>query len=187
MQDKSLITFEIAITDKHFEQILALQKQNHYAEISETQQNQNGFVFASHTLPVLKKMAAQMPQVIALCGGEVIGYNLAMSSTMADILPSLLPMFEEFNKWDYEGKALSAYRFVVGGQVCVDENFRGMGLIRSLYQKTKEVIAEDFQLCITEISVRNINSLKAHQRIGFEVVGNYDDGAENWNLMVWKF
>lgn len=181
------ITFEIAATDLHFEQILALQRKNHYSAISEEEQLNNGFVFAAHDLRQLKIMAAHLPQVIAVYEGKVIGYNLAMTSSMGEVLPSLVPMFEEFKKWDYQAKPLMDYQFIVGGQVCVEEDFRGRGLIAELYGKTRDLVGESYELCVTEISVRNVNSLKAHQRIGFEVLGNYDDGTEIWNLVVWKF
>ena len=36
-------------------------------------------------------------------------------------------MFTEFERCEYKGKPLSKYRFVVGGQVCVDKEFRGHG------------------------------------------------------------
>lgn len=181
------LIFTIATTDAHFEQILNLQQQNHYSSISEEQQQSDGFVFAAHTLPLLKKMAASVPQVIALSDERVVGYNLAMTSSMKDELPSLIPMFEEFDKWTFKGKPLMDYPFIVGGQVCVDKGFRGRGMIRELYTKTRDTVDGVYQLCVTEISSRNLTSLKAHERMGFEVIGSYDDGIETWNLVVWEW
>ena len=181
------ITFEVASTTAHFEQILELQKQNHFSSISEENQLNEGFVFAAHSLPLLQLMAANAPQVIALFGEKVVGYNLAMTSTMENVLPSLIPMFQEFKKWNYDSLPLMDYHFIVGGQVCVDKDFRGRGLIGSLYRQTKNLVGKNYQLCVTEISTRNVKSLKAHQKIGFEVLGVYNDGVEDWNLVVWKY
>lgn len=181
------ITFEVATTADHFEQILALQRKNHYSSISKEQQLDSGFVFAQHTKELLQLMATHLPQIIAVHEGKVIGYNLAMTSSMEKELPSLIPMFEEFKKWTYKGKPLIDYPFIVGGQVCVDEDFRGMGLIRNLYQATADKAGNGYQLCVTEISVRNVKSLKSHQKLGFEILGTYNDGVEIWNLVVWKF
>ena len=185
--DNLPITFEVASTDDHFEQILQLQKQNHYTSVSAEQQENEGFVFAEHTLPLLKQMAANAPQIIALSGGRLAGYNLAMTSSMGSVLPSLVPMFREFEKWNYRGKPLMDYQFIVGGQVCVHKDFRGRGMIRSLYEQMRDKVGDGYQLCVTEISTRNVMSLKAHQRFGFEVLGVYNDGLEDWNLVVWKF
>ncbi|WP_142527777.1 GNAT family N-acetyltransferase [Pedobacter westerhofensis] len=186
-QDKVPLVFSNASTDSHFDQILSLQQQNHYSSVPAGQQQDNGFVFASHTQALLKKMAAVVPQVIALSGDRVVGYNLAMTSDMKNELPSLIPMFEEFEKWKYNGKPLMDYQFVIGGQVCVDKEFRGQGLISRLYQQTRDSVPGNYQLCVTEISVRNLTSLKAHQRMGFEIIGTYYDGIENWNLVVWDW
>ena len=179
------IAFEAASTDQHFEQILHLQRQNLFSEISEEQQAQQGFVFAEHTVPLLKMMASHLPQVIALSDGKVIGYNLAMSPSMKDVMPRLVPMFTQFERSKYKGKPLPEYRFMVGGQVCVDKDFRGQGLLRRLYHETRSRVSPGYQLCVTEVSVRNAISLEAHLKMGFEVVSTYHDGKELWKVVVW--
>jgi GNAT superfamily N-acetyltransferase len=179
------IVFDIASTDQHFEQILQLQKQNLFSEISKEQQAQQGFVFAEHTLKLLKMMAAHLPQVIAVSNAKVIGYNLAMPVSMKNEIPSLVPMFTEFERCQYNGKPLSAYSFIVGGQVCVHKDFRGHGLLSKLYHETRNRLSSGYQLCVTEVSARNTNALKAHQKMGFEVVSTYHDGKELWKVVVW--
>jgi len=179
------ILFDIASTDQHFEQILQLQRQNLFSTISEEQQARQGFVFAEHTVPLLKMMAAQLPQVMAVCNGKIIGYNLAMPVSMKNEMPSLVPMFAEFERSKYKGKPLSTYRFIVGGQVCVDSDFRGQGLLRRLYHETRDRLSPGYQLCVTEVAARNSIGLKAHQNMGFEVVSTYHDGKELWKVVVW--
>ena len=179
------IFFDIASAERHFEQILQLQKQNLFSAISQEQQAQQGFVFAEHTVPLLKMMAAQLPQVIAVSNGEIIGYNLAMPVSMKDEMPSLVPMFTEFGRSKYKGKPLSAYSFIVGGQVCVAKDFRGQGLLRRLYHETRDRLSSDYQLCVTEVAARNSVGLKAHQKMGFEVVSTYHDEKELWKVVVW--
>lgn len=180
------IVFETAFTDDHFEQILQLQKQNLYTSLTKEQQAQQGFVFAEHDMERLKIMAAEIPQVVALHQGRVIGYNLAMTRGMKEILPILVPMFEEFEKTSFKGKLLGAYSFMVGGQVCVNAEFRGQGLLSKLYHETRNRISKDYELCVTEISSRNPNSLKTHQKMGFQIAGTYHDGKEPWNVVVWE-
>nr|WP_199159175.1 hypothetical protein [Pedobacter sp. ASV2] len=181
------ITFAMASIDRHFDEIIQLQRSNHHQSLSSDQQTENGFLFAEHTVDILKKMAVRMPQIIALNKERVIGYNLAMDQSMAGDLPMLTPMFQEFEKCIYKGKPLSQYRFMVGGQVCVDKQFRGMGLLRRLYEETRRSVNDRFQMCVTEISVRNEISLKAHQKMGFQIAGSYNDGREMWNIVVWEF
>jgi hypothetical protein len=110
----------------------------------------------------------QIPQVIALHQGKVIGYNLAMTAAMETELPSLEPMFREFHKAEYKGRVLTDYQFFVGGQVCVDKNFRGLGLLSKLYNASAGLVGPGYELCVTEIAVRTHN-----------------DGLEDWNVVAW--
>jgi len=180
------ISFTVASSDEDFEQILQLQKENLLHNLSEQLLSEHGFVFAEHTIPILKSMATHLPQVIALYNNRVIGYNLAMSSEMKNELPSLSPMFNEFDKCTYKDKPLTEYKFIVGGQVCVDKNFRGQGLMSQLYHETINRLPGDYQLCVTEISTRNIKSLRSHQKMGFKVIADYNDGQELWNIVAWE-
>ena len=179
------IQLDVASTDQHFEQILRLQTQNLFSEISEEQQAQQGFVFAQHSVPLLKMMAAQLPQVIALSAGRVVGYNLAMSLAMKDAMPRLKPMFAQFEQTQYRGRPLATYNFMVGGQVCVDKDLRGRGLLRRLYHETRDRLPPGYELCVTEISARNVVSLEAHLKMGFVEASTYHDGKEPWIVVVW--
>jgi GNAT superfamily N-acetyltransferase len=179
------IVFAVASTEQHFEEILRLQRQNLFSALSEEQQAQQGFVFAEHDLALLQRMAAELPQVMAIRDGHLVGYNLAMPVSMKDTMPSLVPMFEEFERCQYRGRPLASYRFMVGGQVCVHKDCRGQGLLRRLYRATRDRLPSGYQLCVTEVSARNSRGLAAHQKMGFEVVSTYHDGKELWKVVVW--
>lgn len=178
------ITFEPASLDEHFEQMITLQRQNLYTLIGAEQQAEQGFVFTEHTTDLLKKFAAQLTQIIALSDNRVVGYNLAMPTSLKNEVPVLAPMIDEFEKIMYKGIRLSDHKYIVGGQVCVAHDFRGMGLLTRMYNETKNHVSDDYDLCITEISVRNQISLRAHQKAGFKVIHTYE-GAEVWDVVVW--
>jgi hypothetical protein len=182
---RSDITLQVAITDQHFEGILQLQHENLHHLISAEQQAKEGFVFAEHNLALLKQMASSLPQVIAVNDNKVVGYNLAMTESMQDELPSLKPMFEEFEKCSYEDRPLMDYKFIVGGQVCVAKNFRGHGLLEKLYRETAKLVGSRYQLCVTEISHRNPKSLRVHQKMGFVIIKTYKSEGEWWDIVAW--
>ena len=127
-----MITLATASTDEHLEQILALQRRYHLKSVSAEVQSAEGFVFAEHTLGLLQRMAAQSPQAIALDRGKVVGYCLSLHASLKAEVPSLVPMFEQFGECMYRGKPLPSYRFIVGGQVCVDRDYRGQRLLSRL-------------------------------------------------------
>ena len=61
-----MTSITIATTDRHLEGILDLQRRYHASAVPPEVQAAEGFVFAEHTLPLLRRMSAQSPQAIAL-------------------------------------------------------------------------------------------------------------------------
>jgi GNAT superfamily N-acetyltransferase len=180
------LDFDIASTPAHFDQILALQQRNLLAVVDPAERATQGFVYARHTRALLEAMAAELPQVVALDGGRVVGYTLAMPASMREAIPQLVPMFEQFDRTRWRGRVLSAYRYMVGGQVCVDHGYRGRGLLRALYQECRRRLPPDYELCVTEVSERNAVSLRAHLRMGFEAAASYRDADDLWHILVWE-
>ena len=40
---------------------------------------------------------------------------------------------------------------------------------------------------MTEVSVRNPRSLRAHHRVGFEELDRYRDATDEWVLLTWNW
>ena len=175
----------VATTDRHFEEILALQRRYHTKTLPQDVQDVEGFVFAEHTVPLLRRMAAQSPQAIALSDGHVVGYCLSLPLTLKEEVPSLMPMFEQFERCEYRGKPLRSWRYFVGGQVCVDRAHRGQGLLARLYGQLGDSLRASCDLGVTEISTRNRVSIRAHEKMGFEIISSYSDPREDWVIVAW--
>ncbi|MGH8030721.1 MAG: GNAT family N-acetyltransferase [Arenimonas sp.] len=180
-------TITVASCDAHLEGILALQLRNHVLSIPVDVQADEGFVFVEHTLPLLAKMAAASPQAIALSDDRVVGYCLSLPVALQRDVPSLAPMFEQFGRCTHRGRPLAAHRYIVGGQVCVERGFRGQGLLAKLYHQLRDSLARDFDVCVTEIATRNPVSIRAHEKMGFEVIASYRDPREEWVIVAWDF
>jgi GNAT superfamily N-acetyltransferase len=180
-----MLTVTLATCDDHLAQILELQRRNLPRALSVEQQNGEGFVFAEHTLPLLGRMAAELPQAIALSEGKVVAYCLSLSLSLRAELPQLAPMFEQFARCTFRGRPLSELRFMVGGQVCVDRPHRGQGLTARLYHEIRRCLPSTYDLCLTEIAARNHVSIRAHQRMGFETIARYAADGEEWLIVGW--
>jgi hypothetical protein len=176
---------DMASSDAHFEQILQLQRRYHTASLSDAEQQAEGFLFVEHTVPILKAMANALPQAIALVDDRVVGYCLSMPLSFETALPSLQPMFEQFQRCTFRGRPLPAYRFFVGGQVCVDRAYRGQGLLARLYRQVRSSVS-GYELCVTEISSRNQVSVRAHQAMGFVPLHTYSADREDWSIVAWS-
>lgn len=178
-----MIAVSTATTDAQLRQILELQHRYHAKTVSPEVAAAEGFVFAEHTLPLLRKMSALSPQAIGELDGRVVGYCLSLPSSLKTEVPALVPMFEQFERTLYRGQPLLAKRVIVGGQVCVDRPQRGQGLLRRLYEQLRD--ASDAEVCVTEIAVRNVVSLRAHEKMGFETIATYRDASDEWAIVAW--
>jgi len=88
---------------------------------------------------------------------------------------------------NWNEKALDTYKYYVMGQVCVSKNYRGLGLFDQLYQKHREVYSNEYDFILTEVSVRNKRSLRAHERVGFKTVHTYKDMTDEWAVILWDW
>lgn len=183
----STTIIKLAQTAQELEQILDLQETNLGRNLSDESKRNNGFVTVKHDLAVLKKMNAAAPQIIAKDGERVVGYALVMPKEFSAFVPVLVPMFEMFEKLSFQGKKLTDYSYYVMGQICVADTHRGTGIFEGLYHKHREAYSRQFEICLTEVSSRNTRSMRAHEKVGFQTIHNFDDQTDNWNIMLWDW
>ncbi len=183
----SSIIIKPAENTVELEQILQLQSQNHIQNLTPENQKVNGFVTVKHDLELLTKMSHSAPQIIAKDKEEVVGYALVMLKEFREMIPVLIPMFDMFNHLSFGQRKVSDYRFYVMGQICVAEAYRGQGLVEALYVKHKELYSNTFDICLTEVSVNNRRSMKAHEKIGFQTIHTFKDQTDEWNILLWDW
>lgn len=183
-----MLNFSLASDNTEVEGILLLQKANLPSNLSAEEINSQGFVTVAHDFDLLQKMNNAAPSVIAKDGDKVVGYAIAMTQAFKDDIPVLVPMFNMIDDLTYEGKKVNEYNYIVCGQVCVAKEYRGQQVFDNLYHAYKKAYANQYDLLITEIASRNSRSLKAHGRVGFDILVSYQapDG-ENWEIVVWDF
>lgn len=169
--------------------ILALQQKNLKKNLSPEQIQSQGFLTVEHKFSVLKAMNDAQPSVIVKDGDTVVAYCLAMFPQFRNDVPELIALFDTIDEIDYDGQTLKDFKYVVMGQVCVGEGYRGMGFFDGMYQKLREELSAKFDLCVTDISTNNSRSLKAHARVGFIPMKDFHDATldEVWRVVVWNW
>lgn len=181
------LVYTIAGSDHELYGILKLQRENLATAISHEEALEQGFVTVEHDFALLRRMNALFPHIIAKDGEEVVGYTLVMSRDLRDEIPVLVPMFWQIDTITYDGQPLSDARYVVMGQVCIAKRYRGLGVFAGLYQEMATRLAPDFDFIITEVSLRNQRSLRAHHKVGFETIKEYQtDDGEEWAIVLWS-
>ena len=175
------ITYCIASSDAELHQILKLQKRNLPNSISIQEKQIEGFVTVDHTFDILKEMNDFCPHIIAKYEDKVVGYTLCMHPKFANKIEVLKPMFEEI-----KAVVSKKIKFIIMGQVCIDKNYRKMGVFRGLYHHMKNELQSDFDVIITEVDAENTRSLNAHIAVGFEVLKEYKADNKDWVIVHLK-
>jgi ribosomal protein S18 acetylase RimI-like enzyme len=182
-----MLNVTIASGTQDLQQILKLQKKNLIRNLSKEEIQSQGFVTVDHSLEVLEKMNQLAPSVIIKDQEQVVAYALTMLCESKDLVPELESMFERLASLQWKNKQLNAYSYYVMGQICIDKDYRGQGLFDQLYQKHREVYQSRFHFIVTEVATRNLRSLKAHLRVGFETINTYTDELDEWAVVVWDW
>ncbi|MGQ0799159.1 MAG: GNAT family N-acetyltransferase [Pseudomarimonas sp.] len=184
------IEFRTVSQPHHVEQILALQEENHRDNVDATTAASDGFTSVRHDPAVLQAMNRAYPSAIATSGDQLAGYCLMMPQSFRDQVPLLQPMFALLEQLQWRGQPLADNpRWFVMGQVCIAQAFRGQGVFDGVYGHLRQTYEPQFDFVVTEISQRNLRSLRAHQRVGFETLHAYTDPVsdERWEVVVWAW
>ncbi len=182
-----MIEFTRTKTKQDLWGILALQKENLIQNISEEEKKSQGFVMVQHSHDIMESLHSIEPHIIAKDGHLVAAYCLAMTKHSRKDIPMLIPMFEQFDILDYKGKKVSEYNYMSVGQVCVGKAYRGQGIFQQLYETYRDSFRDEYEFAITEVSTHNFRSMKAHQKIGFEVIKTFKDEFEEWAIVIWDW
>jgi Acetyltransferase (GNAT) family len=185
---KQMIVYTTAKTNEDILQILELQKRNLPQNLTYEQITTQGFVTVIHSFNTLKKMNTIEQSIIAKDNDCVIGYLLAMTRKSKNDVPVLIPMFKVFDNVMYNNKKISEYQYIVVGQVCIAEAYRGQGILDNCYTEYKKHFRDKYDFAITEIHNKNKRSINAHKRIGFNIIHNYQDSkGDDWDVVLWDW
>lgn len=182
-----MLNVTITSGTQDLQKILKLQKQNLIRNLSKEEIQSQGFVTVDHSLEMLEKMHQLAPSVIIKDQEQVVAYALTMLCECKDLVPELESMFERLETLQWKNKQLNAYSYYTMGQICIDKAYRGQGLFDQLYNKHKEVYQSKFDFILTEVATRNLRSLNAHKRIGFETINRYIDELDEWEVIIWDW
>ena len=174
-------------TDDELMQINKLNQKNLKLNVSQHDQEEQGFVTWLYPVTLLQQVHNLAPSIIVKDDDKVVGYALVTPVEAGSFHPDLQTMISNLETIIYKNKPLSSYTYYIMGQVCIDKNYRGKGIFNMLFQKHKELYKEKYQLLVTEISTANYRSQKAHEKVGFTTIYNYSDALDEWNVVVWDW
>lgn len=168
--------------------IIRLQQENLGRNISDDEKQQQGFVSVETSPELLKEIAEQEGITVARDGGKVVAYLMPMSVEQGRKIPLLDPFIERFKTIQFDGKPLDEYKYCIIGQVCIDKDYRGKGMLEKLYQELETRLADKYDLGVSEIGANNPRSLHAHlEKVGLNVAEQYSAEGRDWYIVILDF
>lgn len=167
--DKENIEIKVAkATD--LEGILKLQFDN--------QKSQGGALSGELSLGQLKEMMQDMPQIVAIVNGQIVGFLLTTSAAVhkkrsVPILDAMLAA--------YAGHSDS----YIYGPVCVSTAQRGKGLAQLMFKELLD--QEPDREGILFIRNDNEASLRAHEKMGIHQVSSFNFNEAEFNVFAYRF
>jgi len=178
---------KLVSSKEELEQIARLSAANQVANISSETKEKEGFVSWIYSTEILTRLHTIIPSVIAMDGNRLAGYAISLTRECAGVYPSLASMLDYTNTVTYKGRPLSEQSLYIMGQICVDIDYRGQGVVDLLYQFHKKQFSPQYDLLVTEISTSNPRSLKAHKKVGFATIATHRDPDGEWDLVAWDW
>jgi ribosomal protein S18 acetylase RimI-like enzyme len=164
-----------------------LQVQNLRKNIDADTAMSQGFLTAEYTLEYLKAMHDASPSIIAKDGDKVVGYALVATKEVRNGHDLMADLFNVIDTKSYKGQLLKEVNYVVVGQLCVGEGYRGQGLVKRLYDHFRDCLAAEYEYLITDVAQANVRSLNAHKKSGFQVIDTLVYAGIGWDIVLWDW
>ena len=96
-------------------------------------------------------------------------------------------LFNVIDTKTYKGQLLKEVNYVVVGQLCVGEGYRGQGLVKRLYDHFRDCLSSQYEYLITDVAQSNTRSLNAHKKSGFQVIDTLVYAGIGWDIVLWDW
>lgn len=182
-----MILIQPVETEPEIDGILELQRRNLRRNLTDGEAAEQGFLTAEYSRDLLQRMNAASPSILAKVDDRVIGYALVTTREVGVTDPFLAELFLQNDSLTYQGCPLASARYVVVGQLCVDRDYRGLGLVSRLYETFRKTQSGIFSFAVTEVARSNARSLRAHQKVGFQVIHSMASATTEWEIVLWDW
>lgn len=183
--------YEIALADEHdLPKILKLQEANSSTVVPKEVQPQMGFVTLRTSEDLLRDINARIGITVARLNDEPVGYMMPMAMDQivgVELFDSFVAEFNNIPLYEYPSIAdcVADGRVCMGGQVCIDPEHRGRGLIEAMAAHAMPRVMRCFDFVISEIDTTNARSVLVHiRKLRFDSIGFYQAGGKTWMVIA---
>ena len=153
--------------------VLALQKLNLFDNLTE-EEREDGFVTTPFTYTQIREIIGLKGLFVTEIEEEIIAYAFAGSWKYFSQWKLFKVMIASFPKLIFDGKRINTQNTFQYGPICIHKNFRGIGVLQSLFEKMRLEMLKKYPISITFINKENKRSLFAHtQKLNWEVIDEF--------------
>ena len=155
--------------------VLALQEKYLYRNLND-QEREKGFVTTPFTIAQIEEILEQNGVFVAENeSGEIIAYAFAGSWSYFEQWEIFNYMVSRFPKLLFHDKNITTENSFQYGPVCIDERYRGQGLLNQLFEEMRLEFFKRYPLSITFINKINVISEKAHtKKLGWKIIDEFE-------------
>ncbi|MFK8008960.1 MAG: GNAT family acetyltransferase [Saprospiraceae bacterium] len=161
-------------TTNDIHQVMALQKQNLFANLSEAER-EDGFVTTPFTYTQIREIIGQKGLFVTEIDGKIIAYAFAGSWKYFSQWKMFKVMIASLPKLIFDGKRINTQNTFQYGPICIDNNYRGNGVLQALFEKMRLEMIKKYPISITFINKENKRSLFAHtQKLNWDIIDEFE-------------
>lgn len=159
--------------------VLSLQEKYLYKNLNDLERKK-GFVTTPFTVSQIEEIIQQNGLFIAEIledkseNNQIIAYAFAGSWKYFEQWEIFKVMTSQFPELSFHGIPITTENSFQYGPVCIDENFRGKGLLNQLFEEMRIEFFKKYPISITFINKINAISEKAHtKKLGWEKLNEF--------------
>lgn len=155
--------------------ILSLQEKYLYRNLDE-EARKKGFVTTPFTIPQIEEIILQKGLFVATKEDkQIIAYAFAGSWKYFEQWEIFNYMVSRFPELSFKGNEITTENSFQYGPVCIDEAYRGSGLLNQLFEEMRLELLKKYPISITFINKINTVSEMAHtKKLGWEIIDEFE-------------
>jgi len=144
----------------------------------------DGFLSGSFTEEQFSRMNDDLCVVVCLDADRVVGFLCTSTTDYNRQFGLPAAMIARYPHATYGGRPLSAFTSFVAGPVCVDKQYRGMGIFEGLYRALVGLLPVKYEVVVTFVSVDNPRSIHAHEKVGLKKVDHFEFSGREFVILA---
>jgi L-amino acid N-acyltransferase YncA len=170
-------------TDTDYSDMIRLQEDNLLQNLSK-EQLADGFLATRYESHQFKRINTELAIVVAVADTKVVGYLCAKCFSYAVEFPVLRALINHMTARRVNNVSINAETTFIYGPVCVAREVRGKGVVAGMWKTMQEIAATRYKAAILFIADTNIRSLRAHEKLGMQQYGMFEQGGNRYYALA---